>query len=68
MVLSPLSRQVLHEYSPLNPFMLHTRALAGRSTVHISSIPRQQYMPSGVETTTPIHVHNSIVNHVYLGL
>ena len=48
--------------------MLHTRALAGRSTVHISSIPQQQYMPSGVETTTPIHAHNSIVNHVYLGL
>ena len=53
-VLSPLSRQVVHEWAPLNPFMLHTAARAGRSTVLVNIIPLHVLMPSGVETSIPI--------------
>lgn len=56
-VLSPLSRQVVHEWAPLNPFMLHTAARAGRSTVQVNIIPLHVLLPSGVQTSIPIHVH-----------
>ena len=55
-VLSPLSRQVVHEWAPLNPFILHTAARAGRSTVQVNNIPLQVLTPSsGVDTSIPAY-------------
>ena len=43
--------RVLHECFPLNVFMLHTSALAGRSVDNSRSIPRLLNTPSGVGTS-----------------
>lgn len=53
-VLSPLSKHVGHEWAPLKLFMLHTKARAIISTEQVSIIPLQIWMPSGVETSSPI--------------
>ena len=53
-VLSPLSKQVVHEWALLNPFILHTAAWAGRSTVQVN-IPLHILTPSGVDTLIPAH-------------
>lgn len=53
-VLSPLPKHVGHECAPLKLFILHTKACAGRSTEQVSILPRQIWMPSGVETLSPI--------------
>ena len=45
--------RVLHECFPLNVFMLHTSALAGRSVDNSRSIPRLLNTPSGVGTSIP---------------
>ena len=52
-VLSPLSRQVVHEWAPLNPFILQTAARADRSTVQVNNIPLHVLTPSGVDTSIP---------------
>lgn len=52
-VLSPLSSQVEHAYSPLKFFIFITAALAGKSAVKSNSIPLLLYTPSGVTTSKP---------------
>ena len=50
---TPSSSQCVHPHFPLNCFMFKTLALAGKSTVHISSLALETIFPDGVLTAIP---------------